>query len=203
MNNNEIIEFLESKGASREFINIILKNNNSDDYFDNIKKKYDLLYYAGLNTEQIEMYFSANTSLLKCDFNEFIKCAWIFDFINDTNFLFSARGYIRVLNEYKKMFMRYMIISKNNIKIDGPSVLLINSKLAYSGAKYTEFNDLITKMFGYKPDNDAELEFLLNQILIYDGKKASVDDIIETSSKRFYGEYLQDKIKKSKQGKTR
>ncbi len=196
------VDFLEGKYVDKSTISKIINavnNDKIDDINEKIVKIYEILNYAGLSDEQIEIFLSNNTSKLKWDFSEFIKIAYVLGSIGLVDEMFEVKhaGHIQNLSNYKRIFVRNILAEKSgryflrtNSRTTACSFLTTREAEAY-GAKYNLNSDAMIA-YNVSISSDKELEDFYNSCM-----EDTIDDIIDKKSKKFYIKYLANKYKKS------
>lgn len=196
------VDFLEGKYVDKSTISKIINAVNNDkinDINEKIVKIYEILNYAGLSDEQIEIFLSNNTSKLKWDFSEFIKIAYVLGSIGLVDEMFEVKhaGHIQNLANYKRIFVRNILAEKSgryfrrtNSRTTACSFLTTREAEAY-GAKYNLNSDAMIA-YNVSISSDKELEDFYNSCM-----EDTIDDIIDKKSKKFYIKYLANKYKKS------
>lgn len=197
----DMVEFLESKGMSSDGINRILRyvfNRKEDvNYLELLNKIYEIMNYAGLNDDQIEILICNNINILELEYSEIVKIAYILQDIGLVDEIFEKRSvYQKAMTNYKKMFIRNFIAKHGGryLKTNSPA-FLTDSDLNTYGEKYGLCVSAY-QIFHKNIFSDEEAEKELNKILCIkninntEQKNVTVDDFINNKSKIFYSTFL-------------
>lgn len=196
-----MVEFLESKGMSSDGINKIIKfvmNKKEDiNYVELLIKIYEIMNYAGLTDEQIELLICNNINILEMEYSEIIKIAYILQDIGLVEEIFEKRSvYQKAMTNYKKLFIRNFVAKHGGryLRTNSPAFLTDSDLNAY-GEKYglcvTAYQIFHKNIFS---DEEAEKE--INKILNIktsngkEEKRVTVDEFINVKSKIFYSTFL-------------
>lgn len=211
---NEVIVFLENKGAKASDINEILN------IFSNIKCReesmlkcledlYDIFSFAGLNNEQITILLENNRLIFDVYYKNFndikqyyrvsnckVDNLYIFKLasvLKETNYLddiFRTKRDIYGANNYKRIFIRSFVYDKSTkIKFNNCKLITASEKFAYSSRN--SFSYVADKVFNGLISNDFELEEQINKVLKYsiNDNDMTVEKYIGHMASKFYRDF--------------
>lgn len=198
MDNNELIDYLKSKGMSNETIARVLfycKKNDNVDYTNKIKFVFDILNYAGVSDEQMEFILNKNTAIIDRSNGEIIKIAAVLYNTNMIDEIFSKERAGNKFFRYKRIFMRNIIAERSGRygKSLSPNILICEDSIAY-GSKYNFYEDIF-RVLNARVDTDEELESILNKYLMFNGEHVTVDEYINKLAVIFFNKYKKKEIK--------
>ena len=199
--NEKELENLTNYGISVETINKIMNHLMcylTKDVYDKVLFIHEIFSYAGFSDEQIDILIRQNISILDKKKFEIVKMACILENTGLVDEMF-AKSYIKRILNYKRIFMRDLIIKKSNRETypNGNSLarfLLSHDYKAYSSVYQID----IYQTTKSQANSDEELEWVLNKCLTYNGKPITVDECINRSALIFYNKYKEKKMQGKK-----
>lgn len=203
---NNSLDYINSLGMSNDTINKIIKydslSKDSVDLDDKLKNIYDILGFAGFSNEEIERIISSNVSILDFSMSELCKLAAVLENVDFKNDLIEKKSISRCIINYKRVFIRNLVMQKNIDEHTFGNSALVDTDYNVYGTKY-KLSISCYKTFGVYCNSDDELEQVLDNKLVINGKHYSVDECIKLQSSIFYRRYLQYKNKLNKRGISR
>lgn len=198
MNNNELIDYLKSRGMSNETIARVLfycRNNENINYADKIEFIFNILNYAGISDEQIEFILNINTAIIDKTNSDIIKNAAVLHNTGMIDEIFSKERFGSKWSRYKRIFMRNIIAERSGRyqRSLSPEILVCEDLIAYNKLRFYE--DII-KVLNARIDSDEELENELNKYLTYNGEHVTVDEYINKLAVIFFNKYKKREIKR-------
>jgi len=211
---NEVITFLESKGACikdiNEMLNIFSKIKCEDgSILKCLQELYDIFSFAGLTDEQIttllqnsrvifdayyknfndiKQYYKVNNC--KVDNFYIYKLASVLKKTNYLEDIFRTKRDIYGANNYKRIFIRsYVYDRSEKIKFHNRKLITAGVEFAYSSQN--SFSYVADKVLGTLISNDLELEEQLNKVLKYstNDNNMTVERYITYMALKFYRDF--------------
>ncbi|MGI6709871.1 MAG: hypothetical protein ACOX4W_00285 [Bacilli bacterium] len=139
-----VLEYFNEKGERfNKVTNIYILDLDFDDYFSKILKKRNIIYLERYNIESYLICENAIYEFIRVKFEMTIKnTKKIFDF---------NKWYTDILDSYKQLFYLYIIVQKNNPKIENVGVSIGKKVNRKNGSVdidyYNEYNEMVTKTF--------------------------------------------------------
>ena len=198
MDNNELIDYLKSRGMSNETIARVLcycRNNENINYADKIEFIFNILNYAGISDEQIEFILNINTAIVDKTNSDIIKNAAVLHNTGMIDEIFSKERSGSKWSRYKRIFMRNIIAERSGRyqRSLSPEILVCEDLIAYNKLKFCED---VRKVLNKRIDSDEELESVLDKSLMYNGRHVTVDEYINKLAVVFFNEYKKREFKR-------
>lgn len=211
---NEVITFLENKGASIEDINKIMNiflniKCDDDSILNCLEYLYNLFSYAGLTDEQITMLLQNSRVIFDAYYKNFndikhyykvnnckvdnlyiIKLAYV---LKETNYLddvFRTKMHIYGANNYKRIFIRsYVYDRSKKIKAHNCKLITASEKISYG--PQNSFGYVADKVLGPVVSNDIELEDKIDKLLkiLTNNSDMTVERYITHMALKFYRDF--------------
>lgn len=198
MKENEFKTFLHDKNMTINEINKVLDHQyryKDIDMLKNAKFIYEIFDFIGLSTEEINKLIITKVSILDYSKEEILKIAFVFKEANLIDYVFE---YSSVIDKYKRIYMRYLILQKmfGDINVN-PSLLFVSSDLAFGR---NGLSKIILNNLNEKVDNDEELEEFLNETFKKYDNSLTIDKLIHLNSRKLFSDYISSR-RKSDDGK--